>query len=433
MPLILLDEGKEGNIILNEVSFHIDNGNYFKVASGDCELIFEYIPKFGNEWDYSKYELFLFDNPYFDAENDVFEICIKNQDDRAGWIFPITLLESNENDYFDHKNLNGYKFVAYHKLLRSDKIIQRNGNYNKKLTDIFNEKTKICLLSISDINLNSSFDINDFLLSFYSYGYTLQFDENTNQAIQTNWFRDIYNFRIQRKCLYIQRSSYDLMSNDYIFNIFTNHLLVTENYLVRFILLYQVIEELMYIESDTLISNSIERYKNNSITKNDFKTELNETSSESSLISSIFSKTQIESDLKSDFSNKCKALFDVINYYPKNIDEFSKILYSFRNLVTHNYRLLINEQEKYNQIISSFEFIVIKLLINYGKNLAIDNQQNKIEASIATTIETEALIPVEETKIKSGVEIIKSDIPEIKGVKVIGRIDLSKYGNQGKK
>lgn len=426
MPLIIKDTGNEGNIILNEVSFHIDSGNYFKVTNGFYELFFEFTPKFEKEWDYSKYELFLFDNPYFDAENDVFEIYIKNQEGRAGWIFPITLLESNENDYVDYKNLNGYKFVAYHLLLRSNKLIQiKNNRDNYKLTDIFDETTKICLLSKEDINRNSIFDLNEYLLSYYTFGYSLQHKEYNYQLRQRNWFRDIESFRVQNNKLSLQESSFEFKSNDYIFNIFTNHLLVAENNLVRFILLYQVIEELMHIESEQQINDSILRFQRKNISKNDFKTELNEISSEANLIFSIFEKTPIDADLQRDFTNKCVILFEAINYEPKNKVDFNKILYSFRNLVTHNYRLLIDKKEELDKIISDFEFIVVQLLINYGKK-KVSEKQELIEVSVGTIIESEELIPVEKAMIKSSVEIIKTDIPEIKGVKVIGRIDLSK-------
>lgn len=421
---------------LNEISFSTDNGNYFKIQGEDQEFTIDYAPSFEKEWDFSKYELFLFTNPYLGAENDIYQVYLQEHKYRAGWIFPISALESNENDFAHDKVFNGYRYVAYQLLLRYDKTFKTNAN-NIKLTDIFDDNTIVCILSKDDINRRRNFNLADYLISFYSYGY-FKLEENKPQPIQQNiWFRDIFEFRKARSRVIIQKSGFDLSKSDYALNIFSNHLLHNDNLIVRFILLYQVIEELMQIESDQQIQDIINRYSTGSIPKNDFKAEINEISSEFKLISLIIEKSGIEASLISDFKNKTQVLYKNLNYNPNGITDFSKLVYSFRNLFTHNYRLMMNEEEKTNHVVCLFEHIIIQLLLGY-KFSPLDGTKNTNDVEVV--IEGEEKLDhsvAHKTKLKEAIhteEIYKLEIPKIESPKVVGNIDLSKLyrGNRSK-
>lgn len=421
---------------LNEISFSTDNGNYFKIQGEGQEFIIDYTPSFEEEWDFSKYELFLFTNPYLGAENDIYQVYLQEHVDRAGWIFPISALESNENNFAYNKVFNGYRYVAYQLLLRYDKTFKTNVN-NIKLTDIFDDNTIVCILSKDDINRSSNFNLADYLISFYSYGY-FKLEENKPQPIQQNiWFRDIFEFRKERSRVTILKSGFDLSKSDYVLNIFSNHLLYNDNLIVRFILLYQVIEELMQIESDQQIRDIINRYSTGLILKNDFKAEINEISSEFKLISLIIEKSGIEASLITDFKNKTQVLYENLNYNPNGIADFSKLVYSFRNLFTHNYRLMMNEEEKTNHVVCLFEHIIIQLLLGY-KFSPLDETKKTNDVEVVIEGEEKLDHSVDhKTKLKEAIpteEIYKLEIPKIESPKVVGNIDLSKFdrGNRPK-
>ena len=165
MPLRLNRSESETEILLNNLHFFKEESlKYFRVSnSEDLGINVKYIPTTDSNWDENKFEIFIFENPYLTAENDVFEIYEYTIPERLGWIFPLTILESNENDFIDYKNLNNYKFIAYKKLLRySINISEELFNQEfVKLSDIYGDKV-ICLLSKETIEKIDDFTAHDF-------------------------------------------------------------------------------------------------------------------------------------------------------------------------------------------------------------------------------------------------------------------------------
>jgi hypothetical protein len=104
---------------LNNVEFdEVDKVFTISDDSRDYFISIPYIPKLeAKRYDSKDFYLFLFENNHLNAENDVFQLYDKGEDYRIGWIFPISVLDSNENDYADNEHLNKYKLVAYQKLL----------------------------------------------------------------------------------------------------------------------------------------------------------------------------------------------------------------------------------------------------------------------------------------------------------------------------
>ncbi|HIC8923824.1 TPA: hypothetical protein ACW72V_001289 [Elizabethkingia anophelis] len=359
----------ESEIVLNNLEFFKDETNYFRISNSEnIGINIKYIPIVDSNWDEDKFELFIFENPYLTAENDVFEIYENTlSTERLGWIFPITILESNENDFKDYKNLNNYKFIAYKKLLRYDHNIPEELINQEfiRLQEIYGDIV-ICLLSKETLKKINDFKIEDYILSFYKNGYLLT---NCKKNIKAFYKHPEFTSKIrQNSRIKIKKSKFPIDSNAFTKSLFIEHILQSENYLVRFILLYQIIEHFMEELSELHYNEHIEKYKNKQLGKNDFRELINKSATERDLINNIFESAKLHEDLKKDFISEVDFLYQEINRTNKR-NSFSDKIYNIRNLVTHSLRELTYNTESLKKITELFESIIIELLINYTLDL----------------------------------------------------------------
>jgi hypothetical protein len=299
MPLKLKAKNKDLEVALDVIEFITEEDvSYFRVRNSDnIGINIKYIPIIDCNWDKERFRMYIFENPYLNAENDVFEIYESSLDERLGWIFPITILESNDNDFVDTKNLNKYKCVAYKKLLEQNiTVIQKeNSDEFYKLSDIFKD-TIICLLSNDATSKIADYNFEDYILSFYDYGY-LVFDT----IPKSKSFYDKTDFlqvmRNERKRVTLKKSNFNINSNDFTKSLFKEHLLQSESYLVRFIFLYQIIEHFMSIEFDKQFALCLEEYQNNNLVKNDLKENIMTLSKERTLIRDVINRISLNQEL----------------------------------------------------------------------------------------------------------------------------------------
>ncbi|QIY90018.1 hypothetical protein [Chryseobacterium gallinarum] len=369
MPLRLNRSEIESEIILDNLHFFKEESlSYFRVSNSEnLGINVEYIPIKDSKWDENRFELFIFENPYLTAENDVFEVYESTIKERLGWIFPLTILESNENDFVDHKNLNDYKFIAYKKLLSYNLNISEElfGQEFVKLSDMYGDKV-ICLLCKETIKKIVDFKIENYILSFYKYGYLL-----TDGKIEIKAFYEYQEFsnEVRKKSkIKIKKSKFPIDSNAFTKSLFIEHILQSESYLVRFILLYQIIEHFMEELSEQQYNEHIEDYKKKQLGKNDFRELINRSSTERDLVRSIFDGANLSDDLKNDFVSEVDFLYTEIGRISKR-NLFSDKIYNIRNLVTHSLRDLTYKAESLKKITELFERIIIELLINNTLNL----------------------------------------------------------------
>lgn len=364
MPLKITNISSDSEIVLDKIEFKEEkNVKYFQVSnSNGIGVNFEYIPNSTSNWDKERMEIHLFENPYFTAENDVFEIYEKSGKDRLGWIFPITILESNDNDFADHKNLNNYKFVAYQKLLELNYSISSQNSSKDfiKLSSVFGNII-ICLLHKDAIQNIKDFEFNRYILSFHKNGYLVHFGSPKSKTIY-NRTSFIDEKRKERR-ITIEPSNFEIVKNNFTKSLFIEHLLQSDNYLVRFIFLYQIIEHFVNELSEKQFYQHIENYIDNKSTKNDFRENISKSSTERELVSDIFSLTIIPHELQQEFNTEIDFFFnDIGKVYKKN--SFSDKIYNLRNIVTHNVRELTTKSDDLKKITEIFERIIIELLIN---------------------------------------------------------------------
>lgn len=91
-------------VLLNNTRLNsVDSKNYIRLSDEPEEnyIDFEYFPNIDEILDYSKFQIFILNNKYLNAENDFFQIYDKGKDIRIGWILSISNLESREESLID--------------------------------------------------------------------------------------------------------------------------------------------------------------------------------------------------------------------------------------------------------------------------------------------------------------------------------------------
>lgn len=371
MPIRLTKSTVDTSVTLTDYQLVEDeNGNYYRFKGDTEETINIPIkPLVNSKWQKDSCEIYIFENKYLDAESDVYEVYVKELNERLGLIFPATILDSE--DINSTKNLNDYKSIAYLKLFDQEiEIDITNGIRPEYLISELLGNIIICLIHNRSAEKIGGFRLDEYLLSFYKYGYIIYTGIQRQKTIydKTNFVNKMRN---ERKRVTLSKSAFDITNNSFTNSLFKEHLLQSENYLVRFILLYQIIEHFIQDEFNQQFDSELENYTNNKgigITKNDLRENIINLSKESSLIIKAFSNIKISDSTKDDFIEEYNTLTENIGRPPKK--DIYIAIYDIRNLLTHNLRNHIKKNEdSLIKIVEKFEDVMIELLIKYDKQV----------------------------------------------------------------
>jgi len=341
--------------------------NIFCIKNKDnsIELNFNFI---SNEalfdFEGKNFQFFFLQNHHLNAENDVFQIYIK--EDRIGWIFPIQTIINLENDFSNNKFFNKYRYITYKNLLSKinpqKKLKLNNDNYYS-LIDLYEED--LIIFCVSNETLQKELNIDDFIPSLANYGYFLYSNIDTNSVISKN---DLINQNKGIPKIKIQESKININEHNYLSNIYKLHLKNTSDKTLKFFLLYQVIEFLIEKKFEIIFEAFLTQYNQKSINKNDFKEKLNEHSRERKIIKKLLSEITLDDDLKTNFIRDAKLFLDNFTIYEKT--ELGDYIYDIRNLIIHRYRDVdVLDSEKtiiFESITNQLERIVNDCLINYN-------------------------------------------------------------------
>jgi hypothetical protein len=384
MPLKIKDEISDIPYSLTEV---IPNRNdeqlYFELSDvqNNIKIFIDYFLTLDSEYKPEDYSLFILKSWVLDKENDIFQVFDKEfykepNRVRLGWIFPIQALLSNEHQYADNKHFLKYAYVAFLKLLKNQEEyttfnpLFSNITNNYKLTDFYGEDIIILVLCNSSVQKIDNFQVDNYITSLYSYGYYLCQPIENLKEIDTR--SDSEN--PTGKNLILQKNSSCLQKEDYVYRLFKDLLKNEEHHLVRFYLLYQVIELIIQIVFERKILEEIKKFNNNpdkNIRK--LKEKIDNISTEKKRVSIL-----INDDVKINNPNlliSCNELIKLFNDDDDSNekDDISKkqdlggALYKVRCLIVHQFRKVPDNilEEKLREINKEFENIVIKIILNY--------------------------------------------------------------------
>ena len=372
MAISLINETVENKRVeFPIVEFDLKESLFLLKSSDELfQFAVEYKPKIDQSFESKDFEIFFFSNQYLNAENDVFEIYEKELNKRIGWVFPIQVLESNENDFCDNIYFNKYKYSAFKKLLSENPTKKQIyfGESLFHLTDFYHENIIVFVLSKETLGDNV-FSILSYLPSFSNYGYYV-WNEGHHQ-----FFAEQQSIALKKrgqKRITIQKSNLDISQNQFLSDLYNKHLKSINHFLLKFYFLYQVIEYLMEENFDSDFSFLVDEYRNDKLSKNDLKERINSITKERKSISSLFEKVTLDNDLKVDFIRDCKLLLD--NFYSSPPNQIGDLLYDTRNLVVHRYREIMKDENNVRTlelITHQLELIINDLIISYSPQQAV--------------------------------------------------------------
>lgn len=329
---------------MNNVEFDREN-TIFYLKKKEENIPFQYIPDCKNIWNNLSDDAFyieLLNNPYLNRESDVFDIKFDKSDSRGGFLFPITLLESEETQ---NKQLLSYMFVAYKVLLK---------NMEGEPTGVLSDNYKDAFILAVHKETVPSFYIEEYLISLASYGFYKYQGENKNH------FPILRPFNKQTKVIHLEKSEVDNFKCDYVQDLLKFRLCTTSDFITRFVLVYQVVE--LYISGihQKSLDDNIEKYKKRELNRNDFSEKLKEISRESYQIKELM-KDFHEENVCLDYKRAVMGLFNDISYQPKN-ETISTLIYTLRNQLFHSYGMFAGHEDALNYVIFYFERVILMLL-----------------------------------------------------------------------
>lgn len=335
----------------------------FLLNKGGESIPFPYIPNvkqlLPNLKDES-FDIFLLNNPFLHKEVNWYELRFDGADERGGFLFPISLLESEEvND----KYLLSYMFVAYRQLL-----LKINLEPTGVLSDSFPDAYVLAIHKLT----KPDFRLEKYILSLAHYGFY-----DYKGKIQKE-FPKINCIENQTKIIRLEESVVDFLQIKYVKDLLFNRLCLTADFLTRFVLIYQIVE--LYISEihHNLLDDSINKYKSGELTRNDFSEKLKEISKESNQIKELV-KYVLEEKVCREYIQEAHSLFNDINHMVKH-DSLDSMLYALRNQLFHNYDLFDGHEDALNQVIFRFERVILILLSKKDLvHLKLNNRSADIE------------------------------------------------------
>lgn len=327
-------------------------------------------------YDPKNYKLYIFradDIP----ENSIFQVyekdLIKSENGlgRIGWIFPLQSILSNEHDYADNIHFLRYAYVAFCKLIVSneslcEKIPEYKADLIYSMGDFYNDSTVIMILCNELVSKIIDFQIENYLPFLYSKGY--YYDKTTGICNDGKIVKKDYkNYISGSNRLILISISKDLNEGTYINRLFIDLLKNEKHYLVKFHLLYQVIELLI----ERIFNNEVKRLfkalEDLSCNLFEIRNEFSKLAEELGRIEKLFTIYTQNSDDLDYLKEACVNLLKRTGNF-KEADNFSagKSLYLFRSLLVHNYRLLSKDHiVMIEEINACFEKVVVSILITF--------------------------------------------------------------------
>lgn len=328
----------------------------------------QYILEVYDDYQVSDYSLHLFKSSTLNSENNIFQVYEKDANIRVGWIFPIQSLVSNEHNYKDNVHFLRYAYVAFLKLLinaENHKIHTPDSNPDGvyELTDFYGDDLIILTLCDAKWKSINNFNIENYIISLYEYGYySCEPIDTIKQLPGRSAFLPVDGVKIL-----LQKIAPGLEKDVYLSRLFKSLLKTEEHPLIRFYLLYQVIELIIerILEKDfrALINNF-----STSLNKKVFelKDEIAKVTSEKERISKLVHSMSghMDANCKTNLQLCCNDLLSSFGEDHKS--DLALSLYAARGSIVHRFRSLPESDiQKIESINREFEAILIDILLNY--------------------------------------------------------------------
>lgn len=331
---------------MNKVEFD-EQSSLFILNRDGVETPFAYTPNSNNLWSNLQDEDFtvvLLSNPFLHKETDWYEVKFNGNNERGGYMLPIALLESEEAE---GRQLLSYIFVAYRTLLR-------RLDDNKEATGVLSDSYQDAFILIVHNQTIPDFDIRDYLVALASFGFYIY-----NGKLQGNYPELKFIEQIPH-ALKLNKKEVDNLNNGYVYALLTNRICGISDFLTRFVLVYQVVEQYLSEIHRNLLDTAVGNYKDGVLKKNDFGEELKNISRESYQIEKLF-EGYLDDAVSLEYKQASVELFNDVGYDYRN-QKIPTLFYALRNQVFHNYDMFTGYEDALYQVMFCFERVVMMFL-----------------------------------------------------------------------
>lgn len=315
-----------------------------------------------------------FYSPYFQAASKFFSLKIpigENREEYWGMLYPICLLdESNATIYDELKSfqksmlLSAFlKFVEF--TISIGKVNPRDGAEFHYSDFSASDSSYILIYDKSVFN-----DIDRVIVFLYNMGFYYVEDP----FVQTSFYQSIYQrtFLDQLpKMLLIKFPSAVFQGFTYLDNMYKQLLPKVDSPFFRYLILYQIVEYLMEVKKNEIIYNNLNDFV--SKPKNDIREELQNSLKDERLIEYLYTGIPHTTGIFRDFCDKAKKLFENVGKELPKIDNYIPYMYGVRNIIVHNFKTAINNENLVKELSEIFEKAIYELLLS----VKITNTDNK--------------------------------------------------------
>lgn len=372
---LLFTRFNENDFEVNRIRFSRHLKTFIaKDKHSDNEIEFSYPLEPDDKYNTTEkdFEIYLFHKDNF-AANDIFQIKAKRM--QIGWLFPIQALVTSQHDYANSEHFFPYSYNAYRILLKNKQnlpYIKQEYDEQIKLENIYGENTIIFIAYRKYLKefkkAFHSFDIENYLLFFYQYGYTFLSSANFNSFYFLKE-PDFIAKPFPSKVVEIQTvSKYLIDDKSYLNNLIQGLIKLEKNPLVKFHLLYSVVElfisKIFEAEFKTTVSSFL-----NTVDFYDAKERLAKLTNEKERITKLFSTKcpGVNHLILQELTDNCNSFLSFV-FAPQIFKKpTAEAIYKVRSTIFHNLRLMpIGYEEELEKVLSSFEALIfdISLKIN---------------------------------------------------------------------
>lgn len=346
---------KDSDFIFSKAYYYKDE-NKFKITPSieneNCEMYYFPVLKLDADYDVSNFSYELFYNESI-CENDIYQVYADKN--RIGWIFPIQALLSSDHDYAEDKYFLKYAYVATWLLLSDiNQVDQLDSPSEFVLEDYVDDKRCIFVLDHENISKIENFQLSDYTVEFFKYGYEYKGKGNFNPS----------SIRGTRR-LNLHPLAKEIRGNNSINDLFTDQFLLASNSVVRFYICYQIIELLISKVFEDKFQLIVKKLSKNPEELFDLREDLSKITAEKERVKCLFEEyTVCETSDKSEIEIACKKFLELNG--KRCAESYYYDLYSVRCMLVHKLYAVNKESQKYLEDINNFLLnMVIDMLISF--------------------------------------------------------------------
>lgn len=317
-------------------------------------------------------------SPYFCAASNYFSIKIQksnNQDEYWGMLYPMVLFD-NENSIL-YNGLKKYQlsmlfsafcsFVDLALNVGKLKFDTQEDCYN--YADFATEESVFVFIYDKTVYA----DFNMIIGAFYDFGfYFIDNPYATDKFYKSEYQNSIFESQSVSKTLVLRKYSPIFEGFGYLENMYKRLLPRVESPLFRYFILYQVIEYLMEEKKDEVLFDELKSFSGKQ--KNDIRERIQSCLKEQNLIENLYSGVPHTNGIYADFCDKAKVLFEKVGKELPKAESFISYMYGVRNIIVHNFKSAMENEELVKKLSEMFEKAIYELLVKVNIK-KVDNKK----------------------------------------------------------